>query len=303
MLNIVKYKKIYFILSVLLLIPGLLALAFWGLNLSVDFTGGTRLIYLSENASKTQVDDLVGIIESKDVEVVGVQGAGDQLIIRTSPIDEKKGQLINQELASNDLPFALEQFETIGPVVGQETTNKAIYAVLVSSGLIVLYIAWSFRKVPKPTSSWKFGVTTVVTLLHDVLILLGLFAILGHFLGVEIDSLFITALLTVMGFSVHDTIVVFDRIRENLIKHNTGSFSEVVNNSILQTLTRSLNTSITALLVLFTLILFGGETIRFFVIALFVGMLVGTYSSIFNAAPLLVLWNETERKIKKTKSL
>lgn len=303
MLNIVKYKKLYFILSILLLIPGLLALAFWGLNLSVDFTGGTRLIYLSENATQAQVDELVGIIESKDVEVVGVQGSGDQLIIRTSPLDEKKNQLVNQELVDRNLPFALEQFETIGPVVGQETTNKAIYAVLVSSGLIVLYIAWSFRKVPKPTSSWKFGVTTVVTLLHDVLILLGLFAILGHFLGVEIDSLFITALLTVMGFSVHDTIVVFDRIRENLIKHNTGSFAEVVNNSILQTLTRSLNTSITALLVLFTLILFGGETIRFFVIALFVGMLVGTYSSIFNAAPLLVLWNETEKKIKKPKSL
>lgn len=303
MLNIVKYKKLYFILSILLLIPGLLALAFWGLNLSVDFTGGTRLIYLSENATQAQVDELVGIIESKDVEVVGVQGSGDQLIIRTSPLDEKKNQLVNQELVDSNLPFALEQFETIGPVVGQETTNKAIYAVLVSTGLIVLYIAWSFRKVPKPTSSWKFGVTTVVTLLHDVLILLGLFAILGYFLGVEIDSLFITALLTVMGFSVHDTIVVFDRIRENLIKHNTGSFAEVVNNSILQTLTRSLNTSITALLVLFTLILFGGETILFFVIALFVGMLVGTYSSIFNAAPLLVLWNETEKKIKKPKGL
>lgn len=298
-MNLVKHKTIYFIFSLALLIPGLIALWLWGLNLSIDFTGGSRIIYVSEENSPENIERLRGVIEDQGIEISTVQPSVGQVIIRTHPIDEKKAKTIEEEIAKNDLPFVLEQFETIGPVVGRETTLNALKAVGVSSFLIVLYIAWSFRKVPRPTSSWRFGVTAVITLLHDVLILVGLFAILGHFFNVEIDSLFITALLTVMGFSVHDTIVVFDRIRESLLKNNTGSFSDVVNSSILQTLTRSVNTSITSLLVLFTLLLFGGDTIRWFILALFVGILVGTYSSIFNAAQLLVLWQELEVKFRR----
>jgi preprotein translocase subunit SecF len=162
----------------------------------------------------------------------------------------------------------------------------------------VFYIALSFRKVPKPTSSLRFGICTVVALIHDVIVVLGIFSLLGVFLHVEVDSLFVTAILTVIGFSVHDTIVVFDRIRENMLKNSTLAFDRIVNDAILQTLTRSLNTSLTALLVLFTLLLFGGETIRWFVLALFIGIASGTYSSIFNAAPLLVSWYKWDQRRK-----
>ena len=156
--------------------------------------------------------------------------------------------------------------------------------------MIVLYIAFSFRKVPKPTSSLRFGVAAVVALIHDVLLVIGVFAILGKFLGVEIDTMFVTALLTIIGFSVHDTIVVFDRIRENLLKNSGKKFIEVANLSVVQTLARSLNTSLTVIFVLFALLLFGGETIKWFIVALLVGIISGTYSSIFNATALLVFW-------------
>ncbi len=195
-----------------------------------------------------------------------------------------------------------EQFESIGPTIGAETTINAIWAVVVASLFIVLYITWSFRKIPKPASSFRFGVCAVIALVHDVLVVIGIFAILGHFFGVEIDSLFVTALLTVIGFSVHDTIVVFDRIRENLKRVSGLSFDQVVNESILQTLDRSLNTSLTVVLVLFALLLFGGESIRWFVVALLVGVISGTYSSIFNASPLLVLWQELSEKFKRVKN-
>jgi preprotein translocase subunit SecF len=171
--------------------------------------------------------------------------------------------------------------------------------VIISSILILIYIAISFRKVPKPTNSLRFGIATIIALLHDVLVLVGIFSILGHFFSVEIDSLFITAVLTVMGFSVHDTIVVFDRIRENLRKVGGVAFEQVVNESILQTFVRSLNTSLTALLVLFALLLFGGGSIHWFVLALLIGIASGTYSSIFNAAPILVTWHELDQKRKK----
>ena len=162
-----------------------------------------------------------------------------------------------------------------------------------------MYITWSFRKVPKPTSSFRFGISAIVALIHDVLVLLGTFSILGHFFGIEIDSLFVTAALTVIGFSVHDTIVVFDRIRENLRRVGGENFAEVVNDSILQTLDRSLNTSLTVILVLIALLIFGGDTIRWFVLALLVGVTSGTYSSIFNAAPLLVVWQDLVNKRQK----
>ncbi len=235
---------------------------------------------------------------SDNIQIATLQPSGKQVIIRTTPITEKENTKLLSDLQKKIPSFKQEEFETIGPTIGNETTLNAIKAVVVASILIVLYIAWSFRKVPKPTSSWKFGVAAIVALLHDVLVLIGVFSLLGHFLHVEVDSLFITALLTVMGFSVHDTIVVFDRIRENLLRGTNPSFAQTVNDSMLQTLGRSLNTSLTAMLVLFTLLIFGGETIRWFVIALLLGIASGTYSSIFNAAPLLVSWDEFERKRK-----
>lgn len=241
------------------------------------------------------------LIENNIV-VSTLQPSGNTLIVRTAPINEKQNAQVVNALEGTVGSFEQESFETIGPVIGQETALDAIKAIAVASVLIVLYIAWSFRKVPKPTSSWRFGITAVITLLHDVLVLLGMFSLFGYFFHVEIDSLFITALLTVMGFSVHDTIVVFDRIRENLLKTRSTNFATTVNDSILQTVNRSLNTSWTALLVLFSMFLFGGESTRWFIIALIIGILSGTFSSIFNAAPLLVLWDEFDRKRKKIAS-
>ena len=195
-------------------------------------------------------------------------------------------------LQKSDKGVTQQQFETIGPVVGSEITTNALYAILVAAVLIVLFIAWAFRGVRKPMSSWRFGICAVIALLHDALVVLGIFSLLGHFAGVEVDSLFVTALLTVIGFSVHDTIVVFDRIRENLRRNLTSEFPQVVNDSILQTLVRSLNTSLTAMLVLFTLLIFGGASIRWFIVAMLIGIASGTYSSIFNASQLLVVWQE-----------
>ena len=182
--------------------------------------------------------------------------------------------------------------ESVGPVIGKELEQNAVKAVIVASIVIVGFITLSFRRIPKPTSSFRFGVAAIVALLHDVIVVVGLFAILGYFWGVEINSMFITALLTIMGFSVHDTIVVFDRIRENLLRNIGGKFESIVDLSIEQTLVRSLNTSLTVILVLVAMLLFGGESIRWFVVALLVGVVSGTYSSIFNAAAVLSWWEE-----------
>jgi preprotein translocase subunit SecF len=177
-------------------------------------------------------------------------------------------------------------------VVGKELKKNAIYQLILVSLGIILYISYAFRKVPKPMTSWRFGWSAIIALLHDLLFVLGFFSLLGHFWGVEIDSMFVTALLTVLGFSVHDTIVVFDRIRENLKIYAGQSLEFVVNHSIAQTIVRSLNTSLTVLFVLLSLLLFGGESIRYFVLALFVGIIVGTYSSIFIASPVLMLFQK-----------
>jgi preprotein translocase subunit SecF len=180
----------------------------------------------------------------------------------------------------------------VGPTIGNELKQKAVLAIILACVMIVIYISYSFRKVPKPASSFRFGISAIVALIHDVLVVVGLFAILGYFWHVEIDTLFVTALLTVIGFSVHDTIVVFDRIRENLPRYLSRKFEEVADISITQTLARSLNTSLTVVFVLLALLLFGGESIRWFVVALLVGIISGTYSSIFNATALLTWWEE-----------
>ncbi len=198
--------------------------------------------------------------------------------------------------------YRQNRLETVGPTVSSDLKRKAIIAVILASLAIILYIAIAFRKVPKPASSWRFGICAVLALIHDLAFVAGGFAILGHFFGYEVDSLFITALLTIMGFSVHDTIVVFDRIRENLRKSPSLDFETNVNNSILQTINRSLNTSFTVLIVLLALFLLGGATLKHFMLALLLGIAIGTYSSIFNASPLLVSWQawssrRAERKL------
>ena len=276
--------------------------ALFGLKLSIDFTGGSRVTYTFPTAvNQKTIADIRTSFEEENVVVSTIQPSGQRVIVRTAPINEQQNNEIQTNLRQRIPEFRQEEFETIGPVIGNETTLNALKSIVLASLLIAIYIAFSFGKVPKPTSSWRFGVCTIVALLHDVLVVLGLFSILGHFLHVEIDSLFITAILTVIGFSVHDTIVVFDRIRENLLKQGSSNFAKTVNDSILQTLTRSLNTSLTAILVLLTMLIFGGENIRWFIVALLVGIASGTFSSIFNAAPLLVAWQEWDEKRKKSK--
>ncbi len=296
-MNIIGKKNIYFLISFLIIIPGILAVIFYGLNLSIDFTGGSRItMSFGQPVNDKAVNLVKSEMSAQKIKISTIERSNNLLFVRTQPIDQSQNSKLVNSLKKDFANFKEEEFETIGPSVGAETTRNAVQGVILASFLIVLYITYSFRKVPKPASSFRFGVCAVVALVHDVFVVVGIFAILGHFFGVEIDSLFVTAVLTVIGFSVHDTIVVFDRIRENLKRNPSHAFGQVVNDSILQTLDRSLNTSLTVVLVLLAVLLFGGETIRWFIVALLVGIVSGTYSSVFNASPLLVLWQELRGK-------
>ncbi len=290
-MNLMKYKFLYFATSLVLILPGLYYLVTSGLKLGIDFTGGAILEYKMERQIGN--DELKQTIEGLGVEVAHITSSGDNsYIAKTKPLEQDKINQVKSSLTEKFGKVDERRVENVGPIIGNELKIKALKALVLASLVIVLYITFSFRKVPKPASSFRFGICAIVALLHDVVLLLGVFAILGKFKGVEIDTLFVTALLTVIGFSVHDTIVVFDRIRENLLKNIGRKFSEVANISVVQTLGRSINTSLTVVFVLLALLLFGGETIHYFVLALLIGIISGTYSSIFNATALLVLWEE-----------
>lgn len=289
MLKLLNYYKYLFILSGVIMVLGIASLAIYRLNLGVDFKGGT--ITELEFSQTPDQDKVRSVIESTDVKNFQIQTAGDSsLLIKTEALPKEKHDQILEKLRQELPQFEEKRFESIGPVIGQELKRKALYQLgLVGLG-IVIYIAYAFRKVARPITSWQFGWAAIIALIHDLLIVLGIFSILGHYRGIEIDSLFVTAMLTVLGFSVHDTIVVFDRIRENLRLHSSQPLDFVINHSISQTIVRSLNTSLTVLLVLLALLLFGGESIRYFVLALLIGVITGTYSSIFVASPILVIW-------------
>lgn len=287
-MKFMKYKYIYFAISLLVLIPGMISLVKNGLKLSIDFTGGTLLeVQIPNNKSQDIVSNLRDLTKAVSIQ----QSEDNTFLLRMHEISNDQKNKIMGDLGKELGEVKEKRFETVGPVVGKELTQKAFLAVATASMAIILYIAWSFK-------DWKFGVSAVIALIHDALVVLGLFSIFGAKWGVEIDVLFVTAVLTVIGFSVHDTIVVFDRIRENLPKMPKASFSDVADFSLTETLVRSLNTSITVLLTLSAMLLFGGETIRWFVVALLVGIVSGTYSSIFNATPLLVMWEERTKHHK-----
>ncbi|MBI5358943.1 protein translocase subunit SecF [Candidatus Amesbacteria bacterium] len=287
-MKLLKYKYIYFLISLLIVIPGIISLVKYRLRLSIDFTGGS-LLEIQSKVSKAKLEE---IAKTEKLEVNSIQTSSDNVyLLRLKELSND--QKIKYLKLVGDATE--KRFENVGPIIGKELTQKAILSIVVASFAIVLYMAWSFRQIPKSYASWKFGASAVLALLHDALVVLGLFSIFGALWHVEVDSLFVTAVLTVIGFSVHDTIVVFDRIRENLPKMPQSTFEEVVDFSISETLVRSINTSLTAVLTLLCLLLFGGSNIRWFVVALLVGIVSGTYSSIFNAAPLLVLW-ESKRK-------
>lgn len=290
-MKLLKYKYIYFLISLLIVIPGIISLVKYRLRLSIDFTGGS-LLEIQSKVSKAKLEE---IAKTEKLEVNSIQASSDNVyLLRLKELSNDQKIKYLDLIKKEDVDVSEKRFENVGPIIGKELTQKAILSIVVASFAIVLYMAWSFRQIPKPYASWKFGMSAVVALLHDVLVVLGLFSIFGALWHVEVDSLFVTAVLTVIGFSVHDTIVVFDRIRENLPKMPQSTFEEVVDFSISETLVRSINTSLTAVLTLLCLLLFGGTNIRWFVVALLVGIVSGTYSSIFNAAPLLVLWETTK---------
>lgn len=302
LLELVRYRKWWYAISLLLIIPGLISLSVYGLKLGIDFTGGSLMEVTTPTKVETQ--QLRSAIGNEFGEPV-IQTSGDkdyQIRLRTlNPEEHNRVLAAVKNSAGQDV--VEKRFETVGPSISEDITRKAILAVVIGAVLIMLYIAYAFREVPKPASSWRFGITTIVTLIHDTIFLLGVFSLLGHFGGVEVDANFVAAVLTVIGFSVHDTIVVFDRIRENLLKGQGATFEDTVNYSIVQTFVRSVNTSVTVMLVLASMYFFGGESIRHFILALLLGIAIGTYSSIFNAAPLLVTWQQfTDKRAVKPRS-
>lgn len=290
-MNLMKFKIWYFIFSLLIILPGLYYLLTSGLRLGVEFTGGSLLEYRFERSISS--DELRRVIASSGVQVKDIITTGNNTyLFRTKLINQDQLNQLNNQLPKNFGKTEERSVASTDPIIGSELKQKTLIALFLASLMIVLYIAYSFRKIPKPTASWRFGIAAIVALMHDVLVVVGVFAILGKFFSVEVDILFVTALLTVIGFSVHDTIVVFDRIRENLLKNMGKKFITIANLSVVQTLGRSLNTSLTVIFVLLALLLFGGETIRWFVVALLIGIISGTYSSIFNATAMLVWWEE-----------
>ncbi len=298
--QIVQKKWLWFSLSAILIIPGIIVLFTSGIKVGIDFKGGAEITYVTNKpVTVNGVENLLKPLGLKD-ETIQLSG-NKEYIVHTDTINQSQHDQIKNILTKAYGGSTETSYTEVGPSVSSDQTTKAIESVIAASIAIILYIAWAFRKVPKPASSWRFGFSAIAALGHDLLFVVGMFAILGKFLSyVQVDSLFVTALLTVMGFSVHDTIVVFDRIRENLRLNPGGDFEETANVSVVQTLARSLNTSLTVLLVLLTLFLLGGESTKGFVLALLLGITVGTYSSIFNATPILVLW-EKHSRLKKVR--
>jgi preprotein translocase SecF subunit len=391
MIKIIQRRKIWFALSLFMVVTSIAALAVWGLRLGIDFTGGT-LMEVGFNGTSLSNQEIKDALKGLNLGEINIQSSGSgTTFLRFKNVDETTHQAIltalNKEAASmlgtgasvptagsatpiittqqnaaqqnapirpvqidakdasgsnvavdavpvttpapatdaaatpgataptdtsaqqasttaqataTDNKYVAEKsFESIGPVVGNELQSSAKWALAIAVIAIILYIAWAFRKVSYPVSSFKYGIIAAVALLHDVLSTVGVFAVLGHFLGIEVGISFVAALLTILGYSVHDTIVVFDRIRENLFRFGSRDFEETVNNCVNETLARSINTSFTVILTLTALFLFGGSSIRYFVLALIVGVTVGTYSSIFVASPLLVTWQKFDDNRKK----
>jgi preprotein translocase subunit SecF len=295
-MDIISKRKIFYIVSSVLLGAGIVAIIMWGIKFGIDFKGGSLLV-ISGSPSEELIKTT---FKEQGIDDAQIQRSQDGTLVRFQSVEQgKKNEIVNK-LKEKDANIQERSFQFVGPTVGKDLTNKGIWALVLVSIAIILYIAYSFREVPKPANSWRFGVTAVVALLHDVIFVIGFWAVYSHFTNAEIDSLFIPAILTIIGFSVHDTIVVFDRTRENLRKHRVESaqaFSEVANTSLSQTVIRSLSTSFTVILTLLALYLLGGASIKNFTLTLLVGITVGTYSSIFVATALLVSWqNWGDRK-------
>lgn len=301
-MNITKNLKSFLILPAALSVLALLAIMFWGLKPGLDLAGGS-LLQVSYPQGRPPIAQVQAIVAPLQLGEVRVQPTGTNgYILRQRDLSTQEKNNLETVLGALGTMHE-DQFSSVGPILGAELLQKAWIAIALVVACIILFIAFAFRHVSKPVASWKYGVVAIVTLLHDILIPTGMFALLGHTSGAEVGALFVVALLTILGVSINDTIVVFDRIRENLRlndeKRRHEAFDSVVGRSIRQTLARSINTSLTVAIVLFALFLFGPAATRDFALTLIVGMVAGTYSSIFLASPLLVVWEQWQRKEKK----
>ncbi len=296
---VVKHRKIFYTISLLLVAACIVSLVIWGVKPGIDFTGGT-LVEVSYPSGRPDQGAIVSQLSIID-RFASIRPAGeDGYIVRMKAIDQtEKVEVMDALSLKGSTQLVEKTFDSIGPVLGVEALRKSTVSIVLVILAIVLFITFAFRKVSEPVSSWKYGLTAIVALIHDVIIPIGVFSVLGHFFGYEVDTLFVTALLVVLGFSVHDTIVVFDRVRENL-RHGSGkkSFEHIVGESISQTFTRSINTSLTTLLALTVLYFVGGDTTKHFSLALIIGIAAGTYSSIFVGSPLLVTIEKLSAKRK-----
>ena len=301
MFNFVKNRNYFFGFSLLLTILSIVSIFTWKLNLSIDFRGGSNIEVSLPNAGEN-LNKIREIGGESGLKIDSIRTSeNNKVIIRTDGLSADEHSLFIEKLKSEFSDKVTEEnYQTVGPVVSRDLTNKAIWSVVIASIAIILYIAYAFRRIPKPASPWRFGLAAVAALIHDLTITTGFVSIVGHFYSwMQVDALFITALLTIMGFSVHDTIVVFDRLRENLIRKPESDIETLANDSIIQTLSRSINTSLTTILVLAALFLIGGESIRHFVLILIAGITFGTYSSIFIASMILVIWSKNENGLSR----
>lgn len=290
-LNVIKHTRIWLGISAVLMILSIVSIATFGLNFGIDFTGGSLIeVRTPEQVSS---EDVRTLLADQGVDAQVQSSDDENLVLRLGTLQQEEYANIISILENQYGEIDELRFESVGPIIGQELKRKSLIAVILLAALIVVYVAWAFRKVSEPIASWKYGLLTIIAALHDMIVPVGVFAVLGHVAGYQIDTAFIAALLTILGYSINDTIVVFDRTRENLVanRHSDASFDELVNKSVVQSFARSINTSLTTTLVLLAIFLFGGVTTRSFVLALIVGVLSGAYSSIFLASPLLVLWN------------
>ena len=293
-MNFTKYLNLYFIISALVILPGLYSLFRFGLKPAIDFTGGSIIeVRIKNNESaaeknKEKINNFLSDIDEIELDSIQV-GRENNFTLKLKPIDEAKKEEILNKLNKEYGEVVELRFETVGPILGRELIRKTLLAVVLAAGFILAYVAYQFK-------DKKYGICAVLAMFHDSLVILGIFSLLGHFWGVEVDTLFVTALLTSLSFSVHDTVVVYDRIRETIKNHPKADFEDVVNKALSETMSRSVNNSLTIIFMLTCLYLLGGQSIKWFVFALLIGTISGTYSSPFVATPLLVVWERIKRR-------
>ncbi len=295
--DFLRPAKYFFVISTVATLVSIVLLIVPGLHYSIEFTGGTRTeIAASEGKTQEEIAAAFTSFQGTDLLPTVNRMQNGHFLVRMKGIDDKTHNALLAHLKSTLGEVTEVQYTTIGPTVGSALKTRAIYALLVASLGIIVYLAFAFRKIPRRYSPWKFGVVAVATLLHDVMVTVGVFVILGRFTNFEADTLFITALLTILGYSVNDTIIIFDRIRDNVFtQERKEDFATIANRSVNQTWKRSCYTSGSTLIMLTSLFVLGSESIKWFVLTLIVGILLGTYSSVFVATPLLVYWNKRQK--------